>query len=75
MPFKKEFKEKLDPIREIGFILSDFKSEVTYTEIKITNKNGVYIARMGFQPVLEKDRDVIASKINNYMEKKNWEKE
>ncbi|HME55953.1 MAG TPA: hypothetical protein VKM55_27365 [Candidatus Lokiarchaeia archaeon] len=75
MPFKKEFKEKLEPIREIGFILSDFKNEITYSEIKVTYKNGVYTARVGFQPVLEKDREAITNKISGYMQKKNWEKE
>ena len=75
MPFKKEFTDKLEPIREIGYVVSEFKSVASYTEIKITNKNGQYTARVGFVPVQEKDRESIAEKITAYMERANWEKE
>ncbi|MBN2153499.1 MAG: hypothetical protein JW839_18740 [Candidatus Lokiarchaeota archaeon] len=76
MPFKKEFDSKLEPLREMGFILTEIKELATYSEIKITNKgNGMYIARVGFQPVVEKDRDEITETITKLLEKYMWEKE
>ncbi|MEX2684084.1 MAG: hypothetical protein Q6373_021120 [Candidatus Sigynarchaeota archaeon] len=76
MPFKKEFDSKLEPVREIGFILTEIKEIATYSEIKITNKgNGIYVARVGFQPVIEKDREEITEKITRLLEKHMWEKE
>ncbi len=76
MPFKKEYESKLEPLREIGFILTEIKEIATYTEIKITNKgNGMYIARVGFQPVVGKDRDEITNRITQLLEKYKWEKE
>jgi hypothetical protein len=76
MPFKKDFSSKLEPLREIGFILTEIKEIATYSEIKITNKgNGTYIARVGFQPVAEKDRDEITDRITTLLDKYKWEKE
>ncbi len=76
MPFKKEFDSKLEPLREIGFILTEIKEVATYSEIKITNKgNGSYLARVGFQPMLEKDREDITGRITKLLEKYMWEKE
>jgi len=75
MPFKKEFSDKLEPIREIGFLLTEFKESLTYSEIKITNKGGVYIARIGFQPMSERNREEITTRITAHMEKIKWEKE
>jgi hypothetical protein len=76
MPFKKEFSNKLEPLRDIGFILTEIKEIATYSEIKITNKgNGAFIARVGFQPVMEKDRDEITALITKLLEKYKWEKE
>lgn len=60
----------------MGFILTEIKELATYSEIKITNKgNGMYIARVGFQPVVEKDRDEITETITKLLEKYMWEKE
>jgi hypothetical protein len=76
MPFKKEFSNKLEPLREIGFILTEIKEIATYSEVKITNKgNGMFIARVGFQPMSEKNRDEITTRIMAMMEKYKWEKE
>jgi hypothetical protein len=76
MPFKKEFPDKLTPLREIGFILTEIKEIATYSEVKITNKgNGMFLARVGFQPMSEKSRDDITTRITAMMEKYTWEKE
>jgi hypothetical protein len=76
MPFKKDYSSKLEPLREIGFILTEIKEIATYSEIKITNKgNGSFTARVGFQPVVEKDRDEITARITKLLEKYKWEKD
>ncbi|NMC03622.1 MAG: hypothetical protein GYA24_00345, partial [Candidatus Lokiarchaeota archaeon] len=60
MPFKKDFESRFEPLREIGFILTEIKEIATYSEIKISNKgNSMYTARVGFQPLMEKERDEI----------------
>jgi hypothetical protein len=76
LPFTKSFSSKLEPLREIGFIITEIKEIATYSEIKITNKgNNAFTARVGFQPVSEKDRDEITSQITKLLEKYKWEKE
>jgi hypothetical protein len=75
MPFTKEFSDKIQAIREVGFAVSEFNDVATYSEIKINSKNGVYVARIGFLPSIEKNRDEIAGKIGAYMEASRWVKE
>lgn len=76
MPFTKSFSSNLEPLREIGFILTEIKGIATYSEIKITNKNNEsYFARVGFQPLVVKDRDEITETITTLLEKYKWEKE
>jgi hypothetical protein len=76
MPFMKEFSDKIQAIREVGLVVLEFNDVATYSEIKITSKSGgVYVARIGFLPVIEKSRDEIAGKIGAYMDKSKWNKE
>ncbi len=75
IPFKKEFQDKLEAIRESGYVVSEFKEIATYSEIKITNRSGTYQVRIGFVPSIEKERESIAETITQYMEKHAWEKD